>query len=102
MVAHRLECHNHHIHLWHIVDRAIGIDVGQHVVALVRVNDKSVSFHLLIVAVQQKMHLFASPCQFAAVVTAYGSCSYYCVFHLRLSLIVFFCVWQGALLLLVC
>ena len=71
----RLQAHEHHIAGRHVGRPTIGIDRRQCETPGHGVYLQTVGRHLFVVAVQQKMHVFAGPGQLGTIVSADGACS---------------------------
>ena len=72
-VVHRLQTHQHHVALRHVIRRLIGAYIRQMKRAIAGVYLQAVLFHILIIAVQQEMYFLSCMSQFSSIKTSNGT-----------------------------
>ena len=82
MIVCGLECHYHHIHLRHLFHIIIYIGCIKMEISIAWVDLYSMLAHIIIIAVQQEMHIKTSIGQFAAIIASYGTRSDNCILHI--------------------
>ncbi len=70
-VVYRFQTHQNHIALRHLVCRIVGIYVIKMKTAVARINLQSACNNIVVVAMEQKVHILAGLSQLCAVIRPY-------------------------------
>ena len=81
VIVHRLQSHQHHITLRHILCAPIGIHILQMETPIAWIHQQSVLLHKIIIPMEKEMHFLPRLCQLRPIIATNGTCSYNSVSH---------------------